>query len=158
MIMDERLEFADSGGSGVFNTQSTGIKNVGDHIDLGHANRNPGKGYPLYLVVVVETANDGGSGATGTIQFRLVSDSVSPPAVDGSATVHFMSDTYAATELAAGTIYAWPLPGGLPNYERYLGLQINFGTEEEDDLVASAFLSVDPVGYFAYPDAANTNP
>lgn len=158
MIMDERLEFADSLGADHFNTQTTGIKNVGDHIDLGHANRNPGKGYPLYLVVVVETTNDGGGGAAGTIQFRLVSDAVSPPAVDGTATVHFLSAAFAAGDLVAGETYVWPVPGGLPNYERYLGLQINFGTEEEDDLTGSAFLTVDPVGWHSYPQAVVANP
>lgn len=157
MIMDERLEFVDSYDFGAA-ALGTGTDNVGDHIDLGHANRNPGRGYPLYLVIVVEETNDGGSGTTGDIQFMLVSDSESPPATDGSATVHLMTQVFNAGELIAGETYAYPIPAQTKPYERYLGLQSVVTDEEEDDLVFSAFLTVDPVGYFAYPDAANSNP
>lgn len=151
MWIDERLEFSDSGDW----ANEAGTANVGDVIDLGIAARNPGNGEPLYLVVTVETAADGGAGGNGTTAFQLVSDGVASPATDGNQTIHFTSDVFTAAQLPANRVFVWPLPiSGLP-YERYLGMQIVQATEGEDDLVCSAFLTVDPHGWVAYPDATN---
>jgi hypothetical protein len=148
-----------------FNTFSTsgdfaneaGTANVGDIIDLGLDGRDIGNGEPLYLVIVVETAADGGAGAAGTTQFRLVSDATSTISTT-TATVHFDSQAFlAATDLTQGRILVFPLPigGGAHPYERYLGLQIVQAVEGEDDLVCSAFLTRDPTGWKAYADANN---
>lgn len=152
MIMDERLEFSDGGD---FATE-TGTSNVGDVIDLGPNSRDIGEGQAMYLVINVETAADGGAGAAGTTQFRLVSDSTSTPATDGTPTVHLLTDAYTASQLPQGRVFVFPLPsGGAQAYERYLGLQIVQGSEGEDDLVCSAFLTFDPHGWKAYPDGSN---
>lgn len=153
MIMDERLEFADAGD---FATE-TGTSNVGDVIDLGTVTRDIGNGEPLYLVITVETAADGGGGATGTTQFQLVSDSVTSPATDGNQTIHLITQPFVAGDLTQGTVLAFPIPHGqgAHPYERYLGVQVVQAEEGEDDLVASAFLTINPPNWASYPDANN---
>lgn len=155
-IIDERLEFADA--SADFNTNSTGTANVGDIIDLGAAGQEPGEGRPLYVHITVDVAGDGGGGAAGTTAFQLVSDSTDTIATDGNQTIHFTSDVYAGTALDQGDHFVFPLPSSTQAapYERYLGLQVVQATEEEDDLVCSAWLSPFPGGgWRAHPDANN---
>jgi len=151
MILDERTEFADAGD---FATEA-GTSNVGDVIDLGTSGRSPGGGQPVYLIITIETSADGGAATNGTTAFQLVSDSVSTPATNGTQTIHFTSDAYlGASQLTAGDVLVFPLPSGM-TYERYLGMQVVQAVEGEDDLVASAYLSLDPHEWVAYPDATN---
>lgn len=150
MIIDTLTRFADAGDF----SQATGTKNVGDVVDLGEAARDIGNGKAVYLVVVVTTAADGGSGKAATVAFQLVSDATETIAVDGSQTVHFTSDAFTASQLPAGRMFAFALPSG-SDYERYLGMQVVTGTEAETSLACTAFLSLDQVGWKAYPDATN---
>jgi hypothetical protein len=151
MILDERTEFFDA-----VNCQNeAGSDLIGDVIDLGIANRDPGNGQPLYLVIVVDTAADGGAGTNGTTAFQLASDSIAAVAVDGSQTIHFTSKPHVLTDLTAGATFVFPLPVSGLDYERYLGVQTVQAVEGEDALVASAFLTLDPTGWRAMADAAN---
>ena len=59
MILDERLEFADNVTAAI----EASTANIGDVIDLGVA-RDIGNGKPVYLVLIVGTAFDGGDGPT----------------------------------------------------------------------------------------------
>lgn len=147
MVLDELGEFADS--TAVAGAAAT--RNVGDVIDLGVA-RNIGVGKPsAYLYVLVETAP---TGAT-SVEFRLVSDAVAPPATDGSATVHWTTGAVAIADLPTGTMFQIPLPAGI-DYERYLGLQaVNVGATALADLVVSAGLTLDPKYQHYYPEGAN---
>ncbi len=151
MIIDSRLEFSDSGDF----ANETGTANVGSTVDLGAATRDIGQGQPFYLIIVVETAADGGGGGNATVAFQLASDASDPPATTGAQTIHFTSDAYTAAQLPQGRRFVFPLPAGAASYERYLGLQLVTGTEGEDALVCSAFLTTDPTGWTSYPDASN---
>lgn len=150
MIMDKNNEFADN----VSAIQETGTANFGDVIDLGQSgvNRDPGNGRQMYLIISVDTAADGGSGGNATTQFALVSDSSETPAVNGTQTTHFLTAAYTAAQLALGAQFCFPLPISGLAYERFLGVQIVTATEGEDALRASAFLSLDPVGWQALPE------
>ena len=147
MILDERTELLDATAI----TGATGITNVGDQIPLSVARNVGSPPRPLYLVIQVTTAV---VGASGGVTFSLVSDSVSPPAVDGSATVHWTSRSFAAAELTAGAVVAVvPLPGAPPNYESILGLQTNPAGSAISAGAINAFLTFDPKQWKAYPDA-----
>lgn len=131
----------------------TGTANVGDYIDLGAANADPGNGQPVYLVIQVDTAADGGGGGNATVAFQLASDSTTSVATNGDQTIHFTSDEFTAAQLTAGRTFIYPLPVGEPAYERYMQLQLVTGTEGEDALTAHAFLTLDPSRWAAKPDA-----
>lgn len=150
MILDERTEFADNADF----ANETGTANVGDIIDMGIAGRDPGNGSPLFLVVTVDTAADGGGGAAATVAFQVVSDSTSTIATDGTQTIHFLTKPHVAADLTQGKIFVYALPVEGLTYERYLALQLVTGTEGEDTLACSAFLTVDPHGWKAYPQGS----
>jgi hypothetical protein len=151
MILDERNEFFDN--TACQNEAGTNL--IGDVIDLGIANRDPGNGQPLYLIISVDTAADGGAGTAATVAFQLASDSVAAIATDGSQTIHFTSKPHVLTDLTAGAVFVFPLPVSGLDYERYLGVQTVTAVEGEDALVASAYLTIDPHGWRAMADAAN---
>ena len=157
MIMDETLEILDNASA---NTLGTGVSNVGDVLDLGAPNRDIGNGEVMYLVIQVGTAADGGGGASGTTAFQLASDATETLNTAGNQTIHFTSNVFTAAELALGRRFVFPLPYGNtgPNtrYERYLGLQIVQGAEEEDDLTIDAFVTNHPpADWISQPDAIN---
>jgi len=155
MIMDERLEFGDELAA---NGLSTTLTLVGDVIDLGIARDLPGSP-PLYLVIQVVTAADGGSGGTGTTQFILASDAAAAIAVDGTETRHLATDVFTAAQLTAGKTFVFPLPAGGTaggtGYERYLGLLVLPAAEEEDDMTINAFLTLEGAVWQSYADASN---
>lgn len=156
MLIDARTRFA----SAVSCANEAGGTLIGDVIDLGAAARDIGQGQPLYLVIQVTTAFDGGGTAGGITTFRLVSDAQAAIAVDGSETIHVQTDNFAAaTQLTAGTVIVMPIPmqdnAGGKVYERYLGLQQFQASEGEDDGAITAFLTTEPHGWQAYADAAN---
>ena len=150
MILDNNLEFADAASVGTPNNTTV---NVGDIIDTAVV-RDIGQGQPLYLVVQVTTAI---VGTTSTVAFLLVSDSTDTIAVDGTATKHSESDAIAEALLVAGFEMVIPLPMGSPAYERYLAFQVK---ETSGNVLSAgnvnAFLTYDPHGWKAYPDAANS--
>ena len=147
MILDERCEFADA----TTLPTAAATANVGDQIPLSVARNVGSVPRPLYLVVQVVAAVTGA--ATG-LTFQLVSDAVSPPAVDGSATVHWSSKAIPPAQLTANAVVAVvPLPGAPPDYEPILGIQVTNagGTISTGSL--NAFLTHDPKQWKAYPDA-----
>ncbi|KKL00842.1 hypothetical protein LCGC14_2628420 [marine sediment metagenome] len=157
MILDKNLEFADA--TSVAN--AAGVDNIGSTIDMTVV-RDIGNGQPVYLVINVDTEIITG-GSAGIIQFRLVSDSTEVPSADETPTLHaksedFVTDDSAAndSELNAGGypfVIALPLEG--PEYERYLGIQTVITTTTVTAGNINAFLTLDPVGWKAYPDATN---
>lgn len=151
MIMDEGLEFADAEN---VSTAGPATNLIGDVIDLGVV-RDIGQGHPLYLVVQVSTDFAGGT----SMQFILASDSQAAIAVDGSESRHYLSDVFAVGDLVKGFRMVIPLPmgsvaGSITPYERYLGiLGVSGGTHSAGAI--DAFLTSDPTGWRAYPDANN---
>ena len=145
MIMDDRLEFADS----VSVAAAAGTALIGDVIDLGAVQRDIGAGQPMWLVITCATSIITG-GTAGTIQFSLASDAQAAIATDGSATVHlqsraFVTDDDALNDQDAGdVIFAAPLPVEGPLYERYLGILATIGTTTVTAGAINAFLTLDP--------------
>ena len=157
MIIDSLNEFADA----VSVIQTAGSRfNLGDVIDLSQA-RDIGNGQTVYLMIQVDTEIIT-AGSQGSIQFHLVSDAIDTPDTS-TATIHMSSPTYVTDDSAAnspelnagGIIWqvALPLEGDL--YERYLGVQYNVTTEDTTAGAVSAFLTLDPRGWKAHPDAVN---
>tara|TARA_R110002072_G_scaffold273239_1_gene433936 strand:+ start:4113 stop:4586 length:474 start_codon:yes stop_codon:yes gene_type:complete len=157
MILDKTLELRATGGDF---SQEPGTVNLHDAaIDLGVA-RDIGQiaDGPLYCVIVIETAADGGATTTGTMSFQVVSDGTSTISTT-TQSVHVATKAFTAAELPAGRVISIPLPPGNDQepYERYLGLQVVQAVEGEDDCVGRAFLSTHPFGGVdkSYPDAVN---
>ncbi len=153
MLIDDTLEFGDNADAAT----EAGTTIFGSTIDMSGvgANRQIADGHPLYLNITVGVAGDGGATATGTTAFRLVSDAVDPPLVDGTETVHLTTPTYLGTALTAGRKLSFPIPSG-GTFERYVALQIVQAVEGEDDLTIDASISERPhTGQVFYPDAAN---
>lgn len=155
MILDERTEFADA----VSVAAAAGTALIGDVIDA-EVVRDLGNGQPIYLVIVVDTEIITG-GVAGTVEFQLVSDAQAAIATDGSATVHYSTGTFVTDDaaanddkLSAGEVLACvalPLEGNA--YERYLGILAVTGTTTTTAGAISAFLTLDPTGWKAYPEA-----
>lgn len=155
MIIDKLLEFCDGTAA---HTLGTGVTLVGDVVDLG-VPADIGVNAPMYLVLQVGTAADGGATDTGVTQFILASDAQAAIAVDGTETRHLATDSFAAAQLTAGKTLVYPLPSGDSaggkGYERYLGVLVNQTGEEEDALTINAFLVKDASVWQAYADAQN---
>lgn len=153
MILDKRTEFADA--TSVANAAAT--INVGNQIDISVV-RDVGNGQPVYLIITCDTSIIT-AGSAGTIQFRLVSDDTASISTT-TATVHwtskaFVTDDDALNDIDAGdtiAVIALPLDGSAP-YEQYLGIQAIIATEAVTAGAISAFLSFDPTGWKAYPNA-----
>jgi hypothetical protein len=133
--------------------QETGTYLFTNQIDLGIAGSDPGNGYPVYLnCVVTEAFTDGGDSAT--LQLRLASDdSASIHAT--TSTGHFLSAPMLKALLPLGATFSFPIPVEGLEYERFLGLQGIVATAGFDAGMITAWLSLDPIGWKAYPDAAN---
>lgn len=150
MILDERTEFADGVSIAAF-TAAGGDQLIGDVIDLEQSGLDIGNGQPIYLVIQVDTTV---AGTSSTVEFKLASDAAAAIATDGSATVHYASGAIAEATLVAGyQIGPIALPQG--SYERYLGVQADVGTANLSAGAVSAFLTLDPHGNTALPDAVN---
>ena len=157
MIIDNTLEFADAASV----ADIAGTHNVGDIIDSSVV-RDLGNGQPVYLVITVDTEIIT-AGTAGTIQFQLVSDSTDTIATDGSQSIHVISEEYVTDDAAANDaelsvgqvpfLVALPVQG--QQYEHYLAVQYVVGTETTSAGAISAFLTLDPYGWKAYPDASN---
>lgn len=160
MIMDEFNEFADA--VSVVGTAAPTTALVGDVIDLGTVPRDIGNGQPVYLVITTGTEIITG-GTAGSINFALASDAQAAIADDGSATIHWQSaefvtddDAVNSPQLNAGGVIACvalPLEGAV--YERYLGILVTRTTTATTAGTINAFLTLDPTGWRAYPEAAN---
>ena len=151
MIMDERLEFCDAV---ALNTGGAGSYLLGDVVDLGAASPGDiGNGQPVYWVTTVDTTATSGGSATGA--FALASDAQAAIAVDGSATVHATIAAQAVATLTAGRKFVVPVPLEGPVYERYLGVIQTTGTAAFTAGKINSFITLDPSGWKAYPDAVN---
>lgn len=154
MIMDDYLEFADA--TSVAAAAGTAL--IGDVVDSGSVARDLGNGEEIYLVISVATAII--AAAPGTVKFQLVSDAQAAIAVDGSATVHYDSGTFASnviatTEMPAGkTLVAVALPREGKIYERYLGILCITAAATTTAGAIDAFLTKDPKGVKMYPRAS----
>lgn len=148
-IMDSRTLFAEN-----FDLdQETGTYLFTNQIDLGAAGRDPGNGQPVYLnVVVEETFTDGGDSAT--LQLRLASDD-SASIHASTSTGHLLTAPMLKALLVAGNKFSFPIPVQGLEYERYLGLQAIVATAGFDAGELTAWLSLDPIGWKAYPEGSN---
>lgn len=149
MILDEHLEFCDAEDV----SAAMGTEVIASAIDLQAAGVRLGVGAPaLYLVINVSA--DFASAGAATVQFRLVSDSTDPASSDGSETRHWSSQAFDYTDLtAASKPIVVPLPGPLPEYERYLQLQVVTAAATTTAGSINAFLTMNPAQWFHYPEA-----
>lgn len=154
MILDERNEFADA----VSVAASAGTTVLGDVIDLGATTQDVGNGEPVYLVINTDTAIVTG-GSAGTIQFSVVSDSLSTlgSATVANCTLHaqtaaFVTGASATGAIAAGgNILVMALP--IASYERYLGVLVTVGTTTTTAGKVNAFLTQDVAKWVATANA-----
>lgn len=147
MMVDSRLEFANAADG----SQSAGTYLAPNQVDLEVA-RDIANGQPLYLVIQADEAFT--SGGSATVQFRLRSDdSASIHAT--TSTGHIDTGAEAFGTYSAGHTKVIPLPLEGNAYERYLGLQLIVGTATTTGGTYSAFLTAQPHGWKAYPDATN---
>jgi hypothetical protein len=149
MIMDELTEFCDAT---ALNTGGAGTYLLGDVIDLGAIGtlKDMGNGRPVYFVLQVSTTATSGGAATGN--FQLVTDSV--VTLQTSQTVHWQSGAIAVATLVAG--YRWVVPIPVEKrYERYMGVLQTTAVAAFTAGAVDAFLTLDPAGWFATPDATN---
>lgn len=147
MILDERNEFCDAQ---ALNTGSPGTYLLGDVIDLGTA-RDIGNGQPIYLMIQVDTqvdsTNDGAS-----VEFVLASDAQEAIATNGDATEHVTTGAVAEADLSPGKRFTFSVPLEGNAYEQYLGILQKTSGEAVTAGEVSAFLTLDPAGWKAYPD------
>lgn len=159
MIIDERTEFADAAGVAA----AAGTALIGDVLDSSSIARDLGMGEDIYLVITCATEIITG-GVAGTVKFQLVSDAQAAIAVDGTATVHLDSGTFATgaanandPQLNAGEVIfvaALPMQGKV--YERYLGVLAVTATTATTGGAINAFLTLDPPrGKKLYAEGAN---
>jgi len=146
MILDSRLEFAD----GEDISQSTGTYLATNQIDMDNV-RDVGQGRQVYLVIQIDVAV---SGSSSTVNFRLRSDSTAAVHATTS-TAHLETGAIAEAVLVAGHQIILALPNEGNSYEQFLGLQAIVGTATTSAGTYSAFLTFDPQGWKAYPDATN---
>jgi hypothetical protein len=159
MIYDKLTTFA----TDMDCSQAAGTYNFTDVIDSSTI-RDLGNGQPVYLICVCTGGASGiiTGGNAGTIRFQVVSDSTSTIDTAGAQSVHLMSkefvtDDAALNEINLGDVF-WvvPLPtNGVEPYERYVGLQLVVTTTTTTEGTVTAFLSLDPTGWKAYPDNAH---
>lgn len=147
MILDKSLEFADATSVAA----AAGAALVGNVVDLDTAGRRLGSQEQLYLVFQVTTAFVG-SGAT--VSFELRSDDAA--AINTTTgTLHFKSKAFGVAELTAGKTFFVRLPGGIPDYERYLGIVVVTADATTTAGAINAFLTNDVQDWAALAEAAN---
>lgn len=153
MIFDSRLELADAA---TLSTGGAGTYTLTNAIDTGSVSRDLGNGEPTYLVITVDTNIT--SGGTATLNFQLVSAATgtltsSPTIHAQTSTVTVPSSSTDATRTKAGnTVWCLALPQGAA-YLQYIGVNYTVGTAALTAGKVNAFLTHDPAGWAAYPDA-----
>ena len=147
MMVDSRLEFANAADG----SQSAGTYLATNQVDLSVA-RDIGNGQPLYLVIQADEAF--ASSGSATVQFRLRSDA-SAAIHATSSTGHIDTGAEAFTVWSAGHTKVIPLPLEGNAYEQFLGVQLIVGTATTTGGTYSAFLTAEPHGWKAQPDATN---
>lgn len=156
MILDATNEFCDA--VSVIGTAGATTL-IGSQIDTTNI-RDIGAGRPVYFVITVDTAIVTG-GVAGSISFQLASDD-SAAISTTTSTIHIRSPNYVTDDtpvIPAGSILlVQALPSGLyrdNDYERYLGVLMTVNTANTTAGKINAFLTLDPPGWVAYPDAQN---
>jgi hypothetical protein len=147
MIMDRRTLFCEN--EACQGTAATRLE--GSQIDLEDA-RDIGNGQPLYLIITVDVAF---VGATATVNFKLASDATAAVATDGTATEHAQTGPIPIAQLVVGKTFVLPLPAEGNVYEQFLGLLVVTAVATTTAGSVTAFLSPDPAGWKAYPEAAS---
>ncbi|TXH48242.1 MAG: hypothetical protein E6Q97_25145 [Desulfurellales bacterium] len=148
MILDEKLEFADA----LSVAATTGSALVGDVIDLVSADRRLGSNVPLFLVIQVTTAF--ATATSATVSFELASDDAAAiNTTTGSK--HVRTAAFGTAQLTAGKQIIVPLPAGLPDYERYLGLIVVTAGATTTAGAINAFLTNDAYDWKATPEGSN---
>ena len=148
MLLDKLLQFAMS-----FDVAKVvGTYLMTNQIDLGRAGADPGNGQPMYLILQVDESVT--SGGAGTVQFRLASDD-SDVIHDTSSTEHLLTETFSIAQLTQGQQFPFALPIEGLVYEQFLGVQVLVAGATLTAGAVSAFLTFDPTGWKAYPDANN---
>ncbi|MDA0798714.1 MAG: hypothetical protein O2884_08600 [Chloroflexi bacterium] len=133
--------------------QEAGTYLLTNQIDLGAAGTDPGNGQVVYLnTVVTEAFTDGGDSAT--LELRLVSDDTA--AIHAStSTIHLKTAAMLKASLPVGAKFSFPLPVEGLEYEKFLGINAVVATAGFDTGMITAWLSPDPIGWKAHPDATN---
>ena len=144
MLIDKSFELADS----VSIASAAGTYVLGT-VDLGAADSKPNSGRNLFAYITIEQAL--ASGGAATVQFRLVTDTVTP-VVAANATPLWTSATFGFAELTAGKRLVVPLTGGYPLYKRYLGLVCIIGVAALTAGKVNAGLELSGENWDALPD------
>lgn len=150
-IMDTLTKFCDAEAC----EGTVAVRLEGSQIDLGAKHRDPGNGKTVYLVVQVTTAF--ASSGSAVVEIQLVSDASAAIAVDGSATVHLSLGALPYTDLTLNKRFCVALPSEGNVYERYLGIIVETSGATTSAGAITAFLTPDPLGWQAYPEAASYN-
>lgn len=144
MLIDLRTAFAYPA-EGV--DGSAGTVKLGEALDLTAFPTDMGEGYPLYLVILVETAASGGT----SINYHLTTaenSALTTNPVDLLTTGAIVI----ASHTAGAQLLAVPLPKA--DYKRWLGIRITrVGTVSAG--AVRAFLVQDPPSWRAYPEGNN---
>lgn len=149
-IIDKLTEFCDN----VSVAAAAGTTLKGNQIFLNSAaGFDQGNGQPVYLVIEFGTALDS-SGGAATAQFKLVSDDTASISTTTS-TVHLITPAFTETQAVQGFKYVTTLPTQGPSYEQYLGILCTIAGETATVGNVDVWLSMDPLGWKAYPDGAH---
>lgn len=140
MILDERTEFCDAV-TGVSAASTITLR--GDQIDLGSTVGDGFQGGQPAVVITIDTAFV--SANSNTTRFIVASDAAAAIAVDGTATEHATTQDFLPSDLVAGARIVIPLPSGLPNFERYVGIlqSVGAGASGVTAGAFNAFLTMD---------------
>jgi ABC-type nitrate/sulfonate/bicarbonate transport system substrate-binding protein len=143
--IDKQLEFSDA------QAETTAAAHISTNVIDMTTVGSFADGQPIYFVCTVNTTFT--SGGSATLEVQLLSDATSTVAVDGSATSHWTSASWAVADLTAGTVLACvPLPMEGTTYEEYLGVMYTIGTAAMTAGKVDAYLTVDPPKHVSYPD------
>ena len=154
MLIDSLNEFCDN----VSVAASAGTALVGSQIYLGPTGQDIGNGEPIYLCIQTGATEIITGGSAGTILFKLASDSTASISTSTS-TIHLTTPSYVTDDASAndsamnagGLIFFGALPMG--TYEEYLGILCVTASNDVTAGTINAFLTKDPNGWKAYPDA-----
>lgn len=154
MILDDLLEFGDE--LSVASTATTVL--IGDVIDLGPVSSDIGNGEPIYVCIQTGATEIITGGSTGSMYIQVASDAQAALSTT-TATIHLTTSTFVTDDAATnsdalnagGTLLFAALPIG--TYERYLGLLLTVASQTITAGTINAFLTKDPKGWVAYPDA-----
>lgn len=146
MILDKLVEFCDATAIAAA-TAGAGI--CGNYIDMGDAKQFPGYSDGAYVVIRMQTAADGGVGASK--QFLLQSSTLTA-LTGGTTKVHYTTPAIVFGSLTAGALVAaFELPKD--TYQRYLGLWMINSVDTISAGNVDAFITNDPAFWVGAADA-----